>query len=154
MACAANQLAQESSQEDVQREAHELAEDLISYRIGKRSTPPTPTSATLRRLSDQLEGRHAVLLNDMCTQLNVTTVGTRSKFTEVADEVFRGGINWGRIVALFTFGGRLAQACRRNGVAHDAEQVSTWVGDYVAGLSDWIGSQGGWVGGQLRYFAI
>lgn len=136
-----------SPHQELKREAHVLAEDLISYRIGKRSLPPSRASATLRRLSDELEERHAVLLNTMCSRLNINHNTARIRFVQVADEVFQEGINWGRIVALFTFGGRLAQFCMRNGMASNVEDVTTWVGDYVAGKADWISRQGGWVSG-------
>ena len=126
-------------------EAQSLAHDLVSYRIGKLSPPPNQTAAILRRLTDDLEDRHSAVLSNMCNRLNVVSGSAQSKFVQVADEVFRDGVNWGRIVAIFAFGAKLAQYCIRNGLQEDVDEIILWVGNYISSLSPWIHSQGGWV---------
>ena len=128
----------------VRAEVHELARDLILYRLGKASDCPSITAENIRRLSDELEAQHGVFLDSMCHRLEVTPESARSKFVQVADEVFREGVNWGRIVALFTFGGRLAQNLQQNG-HENVDEVAEWLEDYVIKLSDWIQGHGGWV---------
>jgi len=125
--------------------AQSLAHDLVSYRIGKVTPPPTRTAAILRRLSDELEDRHSVVLSNMCNRLNVVNGTTQTKFVQVADEVFRDGVNWGRIVAIFAFGAKLAQYCMQNGLQEDVDEIILWVGNYISSLSQWIYSNGGWV---------
>ena len=129
----------------IREEAQSLAHDLVSYGIGKVTPPPTRTAANLRRLSDELEDRHSVVLSDMCNRLNVVHGTMQTKFVQVADEVFRDGVNWGRIVAIFAFGAKLAQHCIRNGVQEDVDEIILWVGNYISSLSPWIFSNGGWV---------
>ena len=126
-------------------EAKSLAHDIVSYHTGKVSPPPNQTAAILRRLTDELEDRHSAVLSNMCNRLNVVSGSAQSKFVQVADEVFRDGVNWGRIVAIFAFGAKLAQYCMRNGLQEDVDEIILWVGNYISSLSAWIHSQGGWV---------
>lgn len=139
---------QDSDSEDIRRirqEAHNLAHDLVTYRMGKANPPPTKTAAILRKLSDELEERHAVVLANMCGRLNVLNGSAHTKFVQVADEVFRDGVNWGRIVAIFAFGAKLAQYCMGNGLQQDVDEIIDWVGNYISSLSGWIYAHGGWV---------
>lgn len=124
--------------------AHKLAQDLIFYRLGKASNCPSKTAENIRRLSDELETQHGIFLDSMCHRLEVTPESAHSKFVQVADEVFREGVNWGRIVALFTFAGRLALNLQQSG--HDkGDEIAEWLGDYITKLSEWIQNHGGWV---------
>lgn len=132
----------------ISEEARNLAHDLVSYRIGKMNPPPTRTAAILRRLSDELEDRHSMVLSNMCNRLNVVNGSAQVKFVQVADEVFRDGINWGRIVAIFAFGAKMAQYCATTGLQQEVEEIIVWVGNYISGLSNWIHSNGGWVSCQ------
>lgn len=129
----------------ISEEAQSLARDLVSYRIGKVTPPPSRTAAILRRLTDELEDRHSGVLSNMCNRLNIINGSAQTKFVQVADEVFRDGVNWGRIVAIFAFGAKLAQYCTRNGLQEDVDDIILWVGNYISSLSPWINSQGGWV---------
>ena len=140
-------IAQTDSEEirRVSQEARSLAHDLVTYRIGKASPPPTQTAAILRKLSDELEDRHAMVLANMCGRLNILNGTAHEKFVQVADEVFRDGVNWGRIVAIFAFGAKLAQYCIGNGLQEDVHDIIDWVGNYISSLSGWIYSHGGWV---------
>lgn len=129
----------------ISEEAQSLASDLVSHRIGKVTPPPSRTAAILRRLTDELEDRHSGVLSNMCNRLNIINGSAQTKFVQVADEVFRDGVNWGRIVAIFAFGAKLAQYCIRNGLQEDVDEIILWVGNYISSLSPWINSQGGWV---------
>lgn len=125
-------------------EARSLARDLISYRTGSVIPPPSRSAVILRRLTDGLEDSHSAVLSNMCNRLNVLNGTARAKFVQVADEVFRDGINWGRIVAVYAFGGKLAQYCMRNGLEGDVAEIILWLGNYISSLSSWIQAQGGW----------
>lgn len=144
------QAATSDSTRRLHQQAHFLAKDIVSYRTGTGRISTNPTAQNLRRLSDELEQCHQTLLSNMCNTLNMTSDTAHQKFLQVADEVFRDGINWGRIVALFTFGGRLAQFCARNGMHDSIGDVQQWLGDYICGLSTWINRQGGWVSTKLH----
>ena len=138
--------ANDEKERRLRQEAHLLARDLVTYRIGKASSPVTGTASTMRRISDELEEKHTTLLNNMCNQLNSQHGSTHTKFVQVADEVFHDGVNWGRIVAVFTFGAKLAEHYERIGAQENVEEVIEWIGSYISSLSDWIHNHGGWVG--------
>lgn len=123
-----------------------LAKDFISYRLGKGPLPTSNTAATLRKLADQIEEQYPSLLSHLCRKLNITRTTAYPTFVEIASEVFVDGINWGRIVALFAFGGKLALYCDQNQMKDLVASVTEWVGKYVGGLSEWIESNGGWEG--------
>lgn len=130
----------------VARQAKVLANDFISYRLGNSPIPVSPTAATLRRLADQIEEQYPLLLNHLCHKLNITRATVYQTFFEIASEVFADGINWGRIVALYAFGGKLAVYCDQHQMKELVASVTDWVARYVgAGLSEWIENHGGWV---------
>lgn len=64
-----------------------------------------------------------------------------------------GGINWGRILTLFSFGYRIAvRVLHLEGIvdfAHTLKNVVsnvvTFIRDTTEGIARWIASQGGWV---------
>ena len=116
-------------------EARSLAQDLISYRTGNANPPPSRSALILRRLTDGLEDSQLSVLTNMRNRLNVLNGAARTKFLQVADEVFRNGINWGRILAVFPFGARLAQFCTLNGLEGDVDEIITWLGNSVSNLS-------------------
>ena len=122
-----------------------LAKDFISYRLGNGPIPMSNTAATLRKLADQIEKQYPSLLSHLCHKLNITWATAYPTFYEIASEVFVDGINWGRIVALFAFGGKLAMYCDQHHMEDLVGLVTEWVGRYVCGLSEWIENHGGWV---------
>lgn len=131
-----------------------LAKDFISYRLGKGPLPTSNTAATLRKLADQIEEQYPSLLSHLCRKLNITRTTAYPTFVEIASEVFVDGINWGRIVALFAFGGKLALYCDQNQMKDLVSSVTEWVGKYVGGLSEWIESNGGWVSSIFFLFKL
>ena len=71
-------------------------------------------------------------------------------FKQVADEIFADGINWGRIVVLYTFGGRFATFGTQRQL-NFSEEVIQWLGEYVFGMSEWIEGSGGWSNFQEHF---
>lgn len=127
------------------QQAQALAKDFIAYRLGKGPIPSSPTAATLRKLADKIEEQYPSLLSHLCHKLNITRTTAYPTFVEIASEVFVDGINWGRIVALFAFGGKLAVYCDQHHLQDLVVSVTEWIGRYVGGLSEWIEDHGGWV---------
>ena len=145
----------------LERQAQVLAKDFIAYRLGKNQHPSTTTAATLRRLADQIEEQYPSLLDHLCHKLNISRSTVYATFAEIASEVFSDGVNWGRIVALYAFGGKLALYCERNDMKDLVDSVTDWTGTYVGRHSEWIESNGGWVSGKgsfprifVTFFAI
>ena len=61
------------------------------------------------------------VLEEMINRLNLESNTVYPSFVAVCKEIFKDGINWGRIVALFAFGGRLAVYCAEHG------EVNCWL---------------------------
>ena len=103
---------------------------------------------TLKRTVNELSHRHAILLNSMVKKLEINRNNMKDVFEDVADEIFIDNVyNWGRLVSLYAFGGRLAKYCLDNNITDDVETVAEFVGNYVSSnLAWWIHKSGGWVG--------
>jgi hypothetical protein len=72
-------------------------------------------------------------------RFKITETNAFPTFVSVVDEIFEDGqINWGRIVAVYTFAARLAQHCKESCPDCD-ERISLYAGKYVANkLGRWI----------------
>lgn len=127
-----------------EKTARELARDYVLFKLGKQSLSNSKGATILRRLGKEIEIRHEPLLKNMCEKLDINESSAERTFQQVADEIFSNGINWGRIVVLYTFAGKIALFSTQ----HDlqlTEDIIRWTGDYVASLSEWIIKAGGWV---------
>ncbi|XP_031558098.1 bcl-2-like protein 1 [Actinia tenebrosa] len=131
---------------EVVKQSELLAKDIIAYRLGKNHKPPNTVAETLRKLADKIEEQYPALLNHLCHKLNFSRSTAYTTFVEIAGEVFADGVNWGRIVVLYAFGGRLAVYCEQHNMKDLVDLVTDWIAKYVAGLSEWIYNDGGWEG--------
>ena len=135
-----------------------LVADFINYRLRKHGmrwencpsldVPPSPIQLKLRALGDEFEERFRTQFDDMVDQLHITDRTAYPTFHRVVHELFLdGNINWGRIVALFGFGGSLSVTCVQKGLPHLVDLIVEWVSTYICShLDQWISSNGGWVG--------
>lgn len=124
--------------------AFDLAKDLIRWKIGKGNLLNCKTASLLRKLSTQIEGKHEALFKNMCNRLDLNERNVSAICGQIADEIIGNDINWGRIVVLYTFGAKVAEHFHENGTDL-SEEISKWIGNYMASKSDWICKAGGWV---------
>lgn len=124
--------------------AFDLAKDLIRFKLGRGTLLKCKTACLLRKLSIQIEQKHGPLLKNMCNRLDLNERNAAVTCSQIADEILGSEINWGRIVVLYTFGAKVAEYFNNNG-SDMSEEVSTWIGNYMASKSDWIRRAGGWV---------
>ncbi|PNI96626.1 BCL2L2 isoform 6, partial [Pan troglodytes] len=83
--------------------------------------------------------------SDLAAQLHVTPGSAQQRFTQVSDELFQGGPNWGRLVAFFVFGAALCAESVNKEMEPLVGQVQEWMVAYLeTRLADWIHSSGGW----------
>lgn len=141
-----------------------LVADYLNHRLRKRNyvwngCPPLETASTnkiqtaLRNLSDEFERRYRDEFDDMVSQLNITPDMAYPTFLAVAQELFIDGINWGRVVALITFGGAIAIECVDKDMEHLVDSIHDWVSTYItSNLDQWITSHGGWVSIRLHRY--
>nr|XP_033791198.1 apoptosis regulator Bcl-2 isoform X2 [Geotrypetes seraphini] len=101
---------------------------------------------TLRQAGDEFSRRYQRDFAHMSEQLHVTPCTARARFAAVADELFRDGVNWGRIVAFLEFGGVLCAESVNREMAPLVESIAGWMTEYLnARLQPWIQEQGGWL---------
>ena len=133
-----------------------LVADYLNYRLQKHgytwtNKPPLENvnniHTAMRKLADEFEERYSAEFESMVEQLHITPNIAYPTFIAVARELFVDGINWGRIVALFAFGGAIAIECVEKDMGHLVDSIYDWVSTYLqSNLDQWISSQGGWVG--------
>lgn len=154
---------------DIICEAYALSLDYISFRLRSKFEqsklqglpreyliPSTPTTmaAKLRGLATHMEAEYPDLFETACAKLGFTPSTAHLTFNSVAKEIFQAGnVNWGRIVALFTFGGVVAHHFVETGHIEMVQLVTEWIPDFIANnLLTWIRENGGWEG-FVKYFS-
>ncbi|XP_029007025.1 bcl-2-like protein 1 [Betta splendens] len=99
----------------------------------------------LRDSAEEFELRFTLAFSDLSSQLDVTLDTAYHSFKSVMDELFKDGVNWGRIVGLFAFGGVLCVECVEKNMSELVSRVADWMTLYLdEHISPWIQSQGGW----------
>ncbi|ELU09391.1 hypothetical protein CAPTEDRAFT_48532, partial [Capitella teleta] len=63
---------------------------------------------TMRVLGDEFETRYTEVFEEMCNQLHITPNNAHPTFVAIVNELYSDGVRWGRVVALFAYGGALA----------------------------------------------
>ncbi|XP_032742891.1 bcl-2-like protein 2 [Rattus rattus] len=101
---------------------------------------------------DEFETRFRYTFSDLATQQHVTPGLAQRRFTQVSDELFQGGPNWGHLVAFFVFGAALCAESVNKEMEPLVGQVQDWMVAYLETcLTDWIHSSGGWVEFRAQY---
>lgn len=96
--------------------------------------------------ANEFELRYASAFSDLHHQLHITPATAYQSFENVMDEVFRSGVNWGRVVGLFAFGGALCVECVEKEMSPLVVRIMEWMTVYLDNhIQPWIQSQGGWV---------
>lgn len=100
----------------------------------------------LRDTGNEFELRYTGAFNDLHNQLHITPATAYQSFENVMNEVFSDGVNWGRIVGLFAFGGALCVECVEKEMNPLVGRIIEWMTFYLDNhIQPWIQSQGGWV---------
>ncbi|XP_039983058.1 apoptosis regulator Bcl-2-like [Xiphias gladius] len=70
----------------------------------------------------------------------------RRSLMVVGEELFRDGINWGRIVAMMELGGALSAEVAKTGGAWQVDDIARWMEESLDSplLQGWIEDNGGW----------
>lgn len=99
----------------------------------------------LRDSANEFELRYNRAFSDLSTQLHITPDTVYQSFESVMDEVFRDGVNWGRVVGLFAFGGALCVECVEKEMSPLVARIAEWMTVYLDNhIQPWIQEQGGW----------
>ena len=104
------------------------------------------TSKTLRKISVELERTHSLFFDNVCTNLKLEPDNAEKIFQTLSEEVLEyESLNWGRVVSLFTFGGKLAEWFWEKQEAEKLEEVEDWLTESLSSKEEWIERNGGWV---------
>ncbi|KAM9285521.1 bcl-2-like protein 1 isoform 1-T6 [Morus bassanus] len=102
----------------------------------------------LREAGDEFELRYRQAFSDLTSQLHITPGTAYQSFEQVVNELFRDGVNWGRIVAFFSFGGALCVESVDKEMRVLVGRIVSWMTTYLTDhLDPWIQENGGWVVG-------
>ena len=143
------------------KEARSLAENYIWRSLLRRFNPhelirlppkfldpqstPSMTSRTLRRMATKIEADYPDVFQSLNTALLITPATAYFTFADTTHFIFQSGINWGRIVAFFKFGGVVAHHLVEKQRSDMVQHVVDWTVTYIAeNLLPWIREQGGW----------
>ncbi|XP_043116522.1 apoptosis regulator Bcl-2 [Puntigrus tetrazona] len=114
-------------------------------RGGSRHDPFSALHTVLREAGDELERLYQSDFAEMSKQLHLTSITAHQRFTAVIDELFRDGVNWGRIIAFFEFGGTVCVECVNKEMTAQVDNIAGWMTEYLNGpLHGWIQENGGW----------
>nr|XP_048300704.1 polyadenylate-binding protein 2 isoform X4 [Myodes glareolus] len=132
-----------------------LVADFVGYKLRQKGyvcgagpgegPAADPLHQAMRAAGDEFETRFRRTFSDLAAQLHVTPGSAQQRFTQVSDELFQGGPNWGRLVAFFVFGAALCAESVNKEMEPLVGQVQDWMVAYLeTRLADWIHSSGGW----------
>jgi len=148
----------QTAKDPVVWETEKLAFDIVFYALGRRGSANSGEGDVIRclRISVQkMLDNHSLVFNGMMTRLRIEETIQQSGscdfnkgFNDLAEELFvQNEVSWGKIVALFAFGARLAQHCSetlgKNDLVFD---VATNLADFaVRKLTPFLKQNGGWI---------
>lgn len=133
---------------EVKLKSVKLGEFIISHTLNSNIVPSDEIEETLLRCTKELINKHSILFKGMMRRININDDTAYTAFNTAANELFEGDrciVNWGRIVALYAFGGQLALYCKEKQL-HCVERIPAFVGEYAKNvISNFVYQEGGWV---------
>ena len=142
--------SQSKCKQEIGRIAIELSNDIVQLMTApatKVLPEPNKYAKTMRQTVRLMTKDKEEVFQSFTEKLSLTEANGFGVLKQVADEVFGvDEVNWGRIVALYAFGGFVARNACENKMTSIANYTGEYLGKYVArNLSDWIEKRGGWV---------
>ncbi|XP_071434532.1 bcl-2 homologous antagonist/killer [Pithys albifrons albifrons] len=157
-----------SSEEQVAAEAEGVFRSYAFYRYQQEREergPQVPTDPEMEQIQQDMEstvsqaGRRLAIIGDdiyrrydpeFCSMLNtlqLTDTNALEHFTKIASSLFESGINWGRVIALLSFGYRMAIHVYRHGLRGFLSSITRCIVKFMVQhrITHWIAQQGGWV---------
>ncbi|KAG7167782.1 uncharacterized protein LOC121867952 [Homarus americanus] len=135
--------------DQMEYQAETLAEFIVYTIIGKKNgRTDDKVEQTLLRCVRTMMQKHEILLKGMMRRLDITMETGYVSFVAVANELFEGDrqvITWGRIVALYAFGGQLALYCKEKNMEDFCVKIAMFMGKYASNVVvPYVRSVGGW----------
>ncbi|XP_045195374.2 bcl-2 homologous antagonist/killer-like [Mercenaria mercenaria] len=107
----------------------------------------------LAKIGDDINQKYQPEFDHMIDKLQVDKSTAYDAFAGVARRLVEGGLNWGRIATLFSFGYRIfvrvigiGEAIKEIGkvLGRIVSNIVTFIKDASQGIARWIAGQGGW----------
>ncbi|MEE6465227.1 hypothetical protein FKM82_006496 [Ascaphus truei] len=109
-----------------------------------RPVPPAVLQ-TLSQAGDEFSRLYQQDFRQISGLLHLTPSTVRLRFAAVVEELFQDGVNWGRIVAFFEFGGVMCVESVNREMSPLVDSIAGWMTEYLnRHLQNWIQEQGGW----------
>ncbi|KAG8442474.1 hypothetical protein GDO86_011316 [Hymenochirus boettgeri] len=106
---------------------------------------PQAVLPTLGRAGDEFSRLYQQDFRQISGLLHLTPSTVRLRFAAVVEELFHDGVNWGRIVAFFEFGGVMCVESINREMSPLVDSIVGWMTEYLnRHLQNWIQEQGGW----------
>ncbi|XP_040921283.1 apoptosis regulator Bcl-2-like [Toxotes jaculatrix] len=111
---------------------------------------PPQLQVALRSAGDKLEHRYHGNLSAQVSVLLLsggdTHLARRRSLMAVCEELFKDGVNWGRIVAMMELGGALSAEVTKRGGGWQVDDIARWMEESLDSplLQGWIEDNGGW----------
>uniref|UniRef100_A0A4W2H7Y7 Apoptosis regulator Bcl-2 family BH4 domain-containing protein n=1 Tax=Bos indicus x Bos taurus TaxID=30522 RepID=A0A4W2H7Y7_BOBOX len=119
---------------------NDVEENRTEASEGTKSDMETPMPSMTTHL-----GTWRIAFSDQTSQLHITPGTAYQSFEQMMYELLQDGVNWGRIVAFFSFGGALCMESIDKETQVLVSQSTTWMATYLNDhLESWIQENGGW----------
>ncbi|XP_071115255.1 bcl-2 homologous antagonist/killer-like [Haliotis cracherodii] len=104
----------------------------------------------LARIGDEINDRFSDEFDGMIRSLKLDKNSIFDVFTNVAKKTIAGGLSWGRVIALLSFGFRMVMKVLQDSTAQVPEFLSMIISTVakvflLEKISQWIAEQGGWI---------
>ena len=113
--------------------------------------PPTqPPELYLRvaSFSYSMKQRFSSFFEQVPTHIKLKNGNAKQVFISLCQQVVASGINWGRLISIFTLGGSFAVHFVNTGQLDMVKNIPSWIQEVIEttdGIAPWIQKQGGWV---------
>ena len=135
---------------EIRQKAESLAVFIMLTMLGKGVKPKDKVDEILLQCVTDMMTKHEIKFKGMMNRLNINKNSGYQTFVAVANEIFEGNdnvVNWGRVIALYSFAGQLALYCKENKMEEYAHnQLSGIIGRFASEkIAEFVANEGGWV---------
>ena len=100
----------------------------------------------MRKSGVELEKNHIQVFNNLPVKLQLNPCNARAIYESITKNLLENDeVNWGRLVALFAFSGKLAEWFLEQQEIGIVEDIVTWLADTISDNQEYIDQNGGWV---------
>ena len=103
-------------------------------------------TSLMRKSGIELENDHIEVFNNLPANLKLNPYNARAIYESIIKKVLENDeVNWGRLVALFAFSGKLTEWFLEQQEVGIVENIVVWLADTISENQEYIDQNGGWV---------